>query len=215
MKVLPADPYNLIIAGVGGQGNVLISRLLAQMLSRQGLMPVVGETFGVSQRGGAVMSHVRLSARDCLSPQTPAGEAHLVMALEPIEALRVLSRYGNRQVKVLTNTRVVPATEVTCGLARLPGELEWQETLAGLSQRVWFADASAGALTLGNPILANVVLLGALAALAELPLDRDLFPAVCREMMSPEKIPLNLAAFDRGWEIMTRTNSRENTAIEQ
>ena len=85
---LSADPYNLIITGVGGQGNVLASRMVGNMLSRLGLFVTIGETFGASQRGGSVMSHLRISTRSCLSPQIPRGRAHSVVALEPIEALR-------------------------------------------------------------------------------------------------------------------------------
>ncbi len=58
---LKADPYNLIITGVGGQGNVLASRMIGNMLSAKGLFVTIGETFGASQRGGSVMSHLRIS----------------------------------------------------------------------------------------------------------------------------------------------------------
>ncbi len=61
---LPFDPYNVIITGVGGQGNVMASRIVGNMLSRKGLSVTIGETFGASQRGGSVMSHRRISAGD-------------------------------------------------------------------------------------------------------------------------------------------------------
>jgi indolepyruvate ferredoxin oxidoreductase beta subunit len=60
---LPKDPYNIIITGVGGQGNVMASRLLSGMFVNRGFMATIGETFGASQRGGAVMSHIRVSAK--------------------------------------------------------------------------------------------------------------------------------------------------------
>ena len=87
---LSFDPYNIVITGVGGQGNVLASRVLGNMLSEKGLQITIGETFGASQRGGSVMSHLRISAASSWSPQIPKGQAHMVIALEPIEALRVL-----------------------------------------------------------------------------------------------------------------------------
>jgi len=92
---LKHDPYNLIITGVGGQGNVLSSRMLGTMLTAKGFYVTIGETFGASQRGGSVMSHIRVSQRSAWSPQIPSGRAHLVMALEPSEAFRVLGVYGN------------------------------------------------------------------------------------------------------------------------
>ena len=94
---LLCDPYNVIITGVGGQGNVMASRVLGNMLSVKGLQITIGETFGASQRGGSVMSHLRISAGSTWSPQIPEGCAHMVVALEPIEALRVLMVYGNPQ----------------------------------------------------------------------------------------------------------------------
>ena len=70
MSKLPLkhDPYNLIITGVGGQGNVLASRMVGDMLSLKGLEVTIGETFGASQRGGSVMSHLRASTHESQSP---------------------------------------------------------------------------------------------------------------------------------------------------
>ena len=74
-KKLEHDPFNIIITGVGGQGNVLASRLVGDMLSRQGFDVTIGETFGASQRGGSVMSHLRISKNGACSPQIPLGKA--------------------------------------------------------------------------------------------------------------------------------------------
>ena len=71
---LPYDPYNVIITGVGGQGNVMASRVVGNMLSRKNLNVTIGETFGASQRGGSVMSHLRISAASHWSPQIPKGK---------------------------------------------------------------------------------------------------------------------------------------------
>ena len=109
---LPIDPYNVIITGVGGQGNVMASRILGNMLSRKGLSVTIGETFGASQRGGSVMSHLRVSKESSWSPQIPRGQCHLVISLEPTEAMRVLATYGNPGIKVLCNTRSIHAIGV-------------------------------------------------------------------------------------------------------
>ena len=109
---LTSDPYNIVITGVGGQGNVMASRILGNMLSEKGLRVTIGETFGASQRGGSVMSHLRISAAATWSPQIPKGKAHMVIALEPIEALRVLMVYGNPQTRVLCNIRPIQPVKV-------------------------------------------------------------------------------------------------------
>src|SRR5512147_3173196 len=98
------DPLNIILAGVGGQGNVMASRVLANMLSLRGFRITIGETFGMSQRGGSVMSHSRVSGTSSWSPQIPRGKADIVVALEPIEAVRVMRVYGNPEVKAVLNT---------------------------------------------------------------------------------------------------------------
>jgi len=98
---LAKEPTNIIITGVGGQGNVMASRVLAGMLVNAGFIVTIGETFGMSQRGGSVMSHLRVSSTSVLSPQIPQGRADIVIALEPVEALRVLVKYGNPAVAVL------------------------------------------------------------------------------------------------------------------
>ena len=75
MERLEKDPFNIIITGVGGQGNVMASRILSNMLVRQGYQVTIGETFGASQRGGAVMSHIRVSARCHLESANTQGKS--------------------------------------------------------------------------------------------------------------------------------------------
>ena len=75
------DPFNVIIGGVGGQGNVLASQILGEMLISQGYVITIGETYGASQRGGAVMSHLRISTQDQFSPLIPEGQCDLLVAL--------------------------------------------------------------------------------------------------------------------------------------
>ena len=114
-KALRKDPYNIVITGVGGQGNVMASRVLANMLVRSGFRVTIGETFGMSQRGGSVMSHIRVSSTAVWSPQIPKGRADLIVAIEPVEALGVLTDYGNPTVKVLVNMRPIYPVGVITG----------------------------------------------------------------------------------------------------
>ncbi|MBW1711019.1 MAG: indolepyruvate oxidoreductase subunit beta, partial [Deltaproteobacteria bacterium] len=161
---LSKDPYNLIITGVGGQGNVLASRMLGSMLLRQGCHVTIGETFGMSQRGGSVMSNIRISKKSAWSPQIPHGKADMIVALEPTEAIRLLNNYGNPEVKVLTNTRAVHSVEVIAGELKYPSLEEIAEPLKKLTSAVWFIEATEEAVKLGNPILGNTIMMGALAA---------------------------------------------------
>ena len=197
-EALKTDPYNLIITGVGGQGNVLASRLIGNMLSDKGFFVTIGETFGASQRGGSVMSHLRISSESIQSPQIPKGRAHMVVALEPIEALRVIQDYGNFHVKVITNTRAVYPVGVICGETAYPSMDELRKWMDKLTADRWFIDATEEAVKLGNPVLGNVMLVGALAGVGDLPLDREGFHAVTARTMAPAKVEMNVTAFDMG-----------------
>lgn len=196
--ILSHEPYNLIITGVGGQGNVLASRLVGDMLSRQGLCVTIGETFGASQRGGSVMSHLRVSARSSYSPQIPGGRAHMIVSLEPTEAVRVLKDYGNPEVKVLCNMRPIRSIGVICGEQTYPEIEDIRGWVRELSRAAWFIEATDEAVRLGNPILGNIVCVGALAGSGVLPLEREGFETALASRMSREKAALNLKAYDRG-----------------
>jgi len=195
---LKHDPYNLIITGVGGQGNVLASRMVGDMLSLKGLEVTIGETFGASQRGGSVMSHLRASATETQSPQIPRGQAHMVISLEPVEAVRVLREYGNPAVKVIANMRPVHPISVISGIQTYPDHDHIARSLDDLSDKVWLMNTTREAARLGNPIYSNVIMVGALSATNELPITREAFETVIRQRMPEDKVGLNLEAFEIG-----------------
>lgn len=197
-KQLSKDPLNIIITGVGGQGNVLASRLLAGALVSEGYYVTIGETFGMSQRGGSVMSHLRVSSQSIRSPQIPLGCADIVIALEPVEAIRVLTRYGNDRVFVLANSRVLYPIGVITAELNYPTLDEIKDILNKISARHWLFDATAQAVKLGNPVLSNVVMVGALAATNLLCVDRRMFERELVRTLPVDKREINLAAFDAG-----------------
>lgn len=197
---LPTDPYNVIITGVGGQGNVMASRVLAGMIVNRGFAATIGETFGASQRGGSVMSHVRVSKNGTWSPQIPKRKADVVIALEPVEAVRVLASYGHPGVIVLANRRPVYPIGVITGELNYPSMEEIDSLLLALSKHLWFIDATDIALRLGNPILTNIVMIGAFAGLGRLPLAAADFASVMGQTISGEKLEINMRAFNFGME---------------
>lgn len=197
---LQKDPWNIIITGVGGQGNVLASQILGQMLVQQGYIITIGETYGASQRGGSVMSHIRVSRRGQFSPLIPEGKCDLVIGLEPIEALRVLANYGNPGVMMLINTRPIYPIDVIAGSAAYPELSVVLKKIQRLSRGVWTLNATEIGLELGDPIFSNIVMLGALSSLDLLPLHREGFQNAIQEMLPSHKLHLNMNAFDRGRE---------------
>jgi indolepyruvate ferredoxin oxidoreductase beta subunit len=202
-EALRYDPYNLIITGVGGQGNVISSRIIGKMLSEKGFFVTIGETFGASQRGGSVMSHLRISARSTLSPQIPAGRAHMVVSLEPTETLSVLNSYGNPGVKVICNTRPTHPIGVISGRLSYPDMEDIRGWIDTMAVKIWFLDATKMATDIGDPIFANIIMAGALAATGDLPLDRETFKQSIGSTFSADKVKLNLEAFDLGAGMIT------------
>ena len=203
MKTMGKDPLNIILAGVGGQGNVMASRVLANMLSLKGYKVTIGETFGMSQRGGSVMSHLRVSKSSAWSPQIPKGMADVLIALEPIEAVRVMRSYGNSGVKVLVNTRPIHPVGVIAGDAEYPPLESIEKGLKELTPYVWMLDATEEATKLGNPILSNIIMIGAASGLKLLPVGMPEFRSVVRDFFPPKLLEVNHRAFEIGKEKVT------------
>lgn len=190
------DPYNIIIAGVGGQGNVTASRILGRMLVNQ-YMITIGETFGASQRGGPVTSHIRVSRTSTWSPQIPAKGADLVIAFEPAEAERVLQEYGNKNTFCVINTRpVYPVGAVDD--YQYPTLQTIKDAVAVITGHTWFLDATDKAIKiLHKPILQNIIMLGAVAGLDVLPIDITRFSQVIPHFF-PDQVDINVKAFEIG-----------------
>jgi indolepyruvate ferredoxin oxidoreductase beta subunit len=197
-KRIPSETKNVILTGVGGQGNVMASRVLAGMLVDAGYIVTIGETFGMSQRGGSVMSHLRISPEWVRSPQIPRGGADVIIALEPLEALRVLTVYGNPRVHVLANSRPVYPIGVITGELSYPSDEDITAAFDRLSAASWVIDATSVGLQLGNPVLSNIVMIGALAKTGLLPFDRRMFEKEIKKTLRADKCTINLKAFDAG-----------------
>ncbi len=193
------DPFNLIITGVGGQGNVLSSRIIGSMISHKGFFITIGETFGASQRGGSVMSHVRISSKPNLSPQIPKARAHMIVSLEPLETIRVLRDYANPDVQVITNTRPTHPINVISGMAEYPSQKDITNWINEVTFKAWFFDATEMAIKIGHPIFSNIIMAGALAGANVLPLDREIFKTIIKTKFSAGKVESNLDAYDQGY----------------
>lgn len=198
MKELAKDPYNIIITGVGGQGNVTASRMLSGMLVDKGYSVTIGETFGASQRGGSVMSHVRVSKKGAWSPQIPKGKADLVVSLEPSEAVKVLAAYGNPDTQSLSNDRPIYPVRVIAGDDKYPDMAEIRAVIEGLTARSFMISATEEALKLGSPVFQNVIMIGAVGGMDVLPVTKEDFRAVLERSMSEDKTAVNMKAYEIG-----------------
>lgn len=192
------DPLNLIICGIGGQGNILLSRMVGRILSHKGYLVNIGETFGAAQRGGAVFSSMRISKEKNYSPLIPEGCSHVILSLEPLEALRMLTVYGNIEVKVLTSTEPIYPVGVLSKRLTYPDLEELKRAIERLSGSAWFLNATETALALKAPIVANIVMLGALASIEAIPITQEDVDTEIRNSFPPSKLDLNLQAMRAG-----------------
>ncbi len=146
---------NIIIAGVGGQGILTIASIIDLAAMQQGLQVKQAEVHGMSQRGGAVESHLRISDSEIYSDLIPKGKANLILAIEPMESLRYLPFLAS-------DGMIVTATEPFKNIGNYPEEANIKEAIANSGKHL-FVDAEALAREAGNLKAFNTVMLGAAA----------------------------------------------------
>lgn len=153
------------------------------------------------------MSHLRISGKDQFSPLIPEGQCDLLVALEPVEGLRILDHYGNPRVMTLLNTRPIQPMDVISGNATYPEVSKVIAKIKELSRRVWTLNATEIALEMGDPIFSNIVMLGALYAIEILPIHRKGFELVIQDLLPARTLDENMKAFDRGREVVQEITS--------
>ena len=202
---------NLIVCGTGGQGNVLLSRFLARAFVSKGYHATIGETFGMSQRGGNVISHVRASRKRYFGPLIPRGKGNIIVSLEPMEAIRALSDYGNPDISVIANTRPVhPVISIT-GEKKYPTLENMIDAIREMSAECWFLDATQIGIEMGNTILTNMVMLGALAGTELVDLTRHDMEEVIKATFPDEIALANIRALAKGMEATEKRSGNRLT----
>ena len=196
---------NIIITGVGGQGNVVASRIFASAAVQDGFYVSVGETYGAAQRGGAVMSHVRLSEEIQYGPLTPEGRAHIILGFEPVECLRTIGSFGNEKTKVIVNPRPVYPIDVLSGALKYPAVEEVLKAIKELVHSVHVVEATELAKRAGDPIMQNVVMVGCLARSGFAPVKVETLREVIEETFAKRRPEANLKAFELGVKQIKRT----------
>ncbi len=189
---------NLIIAGVGGQGSVRASHIVAEAAIRDGLRVRVGETYGAAMRGGSVASHVRIG-KDVRSPLVPKDGADVVLALEPLEGLRNAVKFLAKGGLLLTNIRAWTPVDVNVGRAKYPSMDAIERAVRELGGKVKMLDATSLAQEAGNLRTMNVVMLGALAGTGKLPIKVETLRRAVRENVPKGTEDVNMRAFELGF----------------
>jgi indolepyruvate ferredoxin oxidoreductase, beta subunit len=186
---------NVLMVGVGGQGIILASSILAQAAAESGLDVKKSEVHGMAQRGGAVSSHVRFGKK-VYSPLIPAGEADILFGSELLETYRWLPhlKEGGR---VIANTQKIDPPAVLRGESKYPEGI--LEKFQAKDPHTIAFNALDEAVALGDARVATVLLVGALSRL--LKFDQELWLKKVRELVPKKAVELNLLAFQKGLEL--------------
>lgn len=188
---------NILIAGVGGQGILTIAAIIDHAAMQQGLYLKQAEVHGMSQRGGAVQSHLRLSDQPLYSDLIPLGRADLIISLEPMETLRYLPYLSNNGI-------VITATKPVVNIPDYPETDKILEEIRLHCPNHLFVDADQLALDAGSPKSVNVVMVGAAAAYTGI--DGEQLQQSIRSLFLPkgEKIAeINSRAYQLGNALIT------------
>ncbi len=193
---------NLIITGVGGQGNVLASQILGRAAVQNGFHVTIGETFGLSQRGGPVMSHVRISKDRQYGPIIPPNSAHIIVGLEPLETLRITQEFAARETIFIVNSRPIYPLNVIAGDVEYPEPGVIKDELEQMGKKVFWLEATRYAVELGGPIMLNMVMLGALCEMRDFPLKREDIKVTLKQIFPESKLEANYMALEKGGELI-------------
>ena len=189
------NTINVLIVGVGGQGTLFAGKVIGEVAEKSGLMVKQSEVHGMAQRGGSVVTYVRIGDQ-VISPLIEKGEADLIVAFEQLEALRWIEFLKPNGI-VIVNEQMISPMPVIIGAAKYPADVFDRLDRAGVQTvRV---DAPAIAAQSGNPKAVNIVLLGMLAK--RLPMARELWlDAIAAKSPAPF-VSANQEAFNKGWNI--------------
>lgn len=183
---------SVILTGVGGQGILLASNILARTALLAGHDVKTNEVHGMAQRGGSVVAEIRFGKK-VRSPLLAPLEAVALVALEQLEALRYAHFLAPTGTAVVSKLRLVPTT-VSSGMGKYPEDVE--DRLRKSFRRLKYIDAPGAAEKLGNPKVSNLVVLGALSPVLEF--KQELWEKAIAECVKPKFLDLNIAAFEAG-----------------
>jgi indolepyruvate ferredoxin oxidoreductase beta subunit len=185
---------NFVLVGVGGQGTILASDVLAELGLKLGYDVKKAEVHGMSQRGGSVVSHLRWG-QQVFAPVIGRGQADFLVAFEKLEAARFIEWLRPGGTVLVNDYCIVPAT-VNAGSAVYPQDDAIQAALLSTTPHAIWVKGAEIAEALGNPKVANVALLGALSALLDA--DLDAWDEVLRLRVPAKYLEMNRKAFQAG-----------------
>jgi len=194
--------YTVQVVGVGGQGVLLASMVLGTAAMKAGHQVSMSEVHGMAQRGGSVISTLRIG-EDVISPLESTGGADLIMGFEPVETCRYLS-LGNERTHILMNLDPVYPSMVAAGFEEYPDIQKLVDSVRSKTDNLMTIDATNVAISAGKAVAANAVMIGAVAAVKGFPLEKELLKEVLLEIVPDKSRELNSKAFEMGYDAMSQ-----------
>ena len=196
---------DILICGVGGQGTVLASRIIAAAAMEEGNRVHSAETIGMAQRGGSVTSHVRIG-EEAFSPLIPFGSADLLLAFEPAEAVRNL-KYLRKDGAAVVNT--APTRPVTESLQSTGYDGSGMTAYLREKCACIFVDSEEACRPFGSSKFLNIILLGIAAGSGRLGIRREVLENQITRQVPARFLETNLQAFRTGYELGERGREKE------
>lgn len=184
----------IFFVGVGGQGNILATKLVGEAAMASNIPVSISETHGMAQRGGVVESTAVIGAQ---SPIISNGEADVILAFEPLEAMRALHKANENSVVITSLSRIQPFT-VAIGQGSYPEQKTILYYIRSKVKKLIAFDALAEARAAGNPKGVNMVMLGALMAAGDIPLSEESLRRAIENKTQKAFVASNLDCFQRG-----------------
>jgi len=188
--------YRVFFTGVGGQGTLLATTVLAEAAILAGYNAVTSEVHGMAQRGGVVESTAVIG--DVRSPIISDGEADVLLGFEPVETYRAMRKCSADSV-VVSNTVPITPYSVAIGKGRYPNVEKLFDFVRGQVKQLITIDAQVLAQQAGSMLSANIVMLGALARIGVLPIPREAFEETIRTKTKVKFVEINFQAFELGF----------------
>lgn len=190
------DAVRIFFTGVGGQGTLLATRMVGEAALGEGLPVTMSEIHGMAQRGGVVESSVVIG--NAFSPTIPDGEADILMAFEPLEALRAIPKCHAGSLIIASTVPIVPFT-VAVGQSAYPEVAALHDAIKEKISNLLWLDAVELAREAGSERASNTVLVGVLAGIGRLPIAKSCWEEALKRTLPARLLGINRQAFEAGY----------------
>jgi indolepyruvate ferredoxin oxidoreductase beta subunit len=194
------NTYNIYICGVGGQGIIKTSIVIGESGMKSNLGVIMSEIHGMSQRGGVVSTELKIG--DSRSPIIEDGKSDLLIAFEPMEALRAISK-SSKDTTVVLNTSPIMPFNIQGSEIPYPDVDDILDELKSKVKKVYAMDAEKTAKDAGHVLSLNMVMLGGAVAISGFPIKKDAILESMKDNLPKKSISINLKAFEDGYKFVS------------